>query len=266
MTFPTADHGSQRPDCTQLSNGNPPPWPAAILDEDRLENLVVELHEARDLQQTMDRFLAFVVDFLACDHATIALRHRARVTAAGATDEASLAALQAQLECGEGPCLTAISTGLSVLVPDTALETRWPLWTSQVTPRGRSIFAIPLTTSSSTVGALTLTGEQPHSFDAEDAEAPRVATYGAIAIASAREHDSLVEAVNAGQCIGQAVGILRERFSIEEGRAFDILKRYSQDSNTKLRDVAQHLLDTGQLPTTDRRSHQKLPGLSPVRP
>lgn len=254
MPFPTADHGAQPPDPSQPdSSAHSPSRPAPILDEDRLENLVVELHEAVDQQQTMDRFLAFAVDFLACDHATIALRRNTRITPGAATDEASEAALLAQLDCGEGPCVTAISSGLSVLVPDTALETRWPLWTSQVAARGRSIFAIPLTTSGSTFGALTLIGEHPHSFDAEDAKAPRVATYGAVAIAAARQHDSLVEAVYAGQCIGQAVGILRERFSIDDSRAFDVLKRYSQHTNTKLRAVAQHLLDTGQLPAGDHK-------------
>jgi len=259
MTFPAAGHDPQAPGPAQPnSSTRPHSRPAPILDEDRLENLVVELHEAPDMQQTMDRFLAFAVDFLTCDHATIALRHRTKITPGAATDEASHAALLAQLDCGEGPCLTAISTGLSVLVPDSARETRWPLWTSHVTPRGRSIFAIPLTAANATFGALTLTGEQPHSFDAEDAKAPRVATYGAVAIAAARQHDSLVEAVYAGQCIGQAVGILRERFNIDDNRAFDILKRYSQHSNTKLRDVAQHLLDTGQLPATGRKLDHNL--------
>ncbi|GAB2656978.1 GAF and ANTAR domain-containing protein [Kribbella swartbergensis] len=254
MTFPAADQEPQPTDPTQLDRtARSLPRPGPVLDEDRLENLVVELHEAPDAQQTMDRLLDFALDFLACDHATIALRHRARITAGAATDDASRAALLAQLDCGEGPCLTAISTGLSVLVPDTARETRWPLWISRVAPRGRSIFAIPLTASNSTFGVLTLIGEQPHSFDAEDAKAPRVATYGAVAIATARERDSLVEAVDAGQRVGQAVGILRERFSIDESRAFAILKRYSQDSNTKLRDVAQHLLDTGRLPTISPR-------------
>jgi transcriptional regulator with GAF, ATPase, and Fis domain len=264
MTFPAADQGPQPTGPTQLNSTAPrDPRPAPILEEDRLENLVVELHEAPDVQQTMDRFLAFAVDFLACDHATIALRHRARITAAAATDDASHAALLAQLQCGEGPCLTAISTGLSVLVPDTARETRWPLWVRQVAARGRSIFAIPLTASSSTFGALTLIGDQPHSFDAEDARAPRVATYGAVAIASARQHDSLLEAVETGQRIGQAIGILRERYRIDDGRAFEILKRYSQDSNNKLRNVAQHLLDTGQLPTAGRNCrHNSTDGAS----
>lgn len=70
-----------------------------------------------------------------------------------------------------------------------------------------------------------------------------------MAIASAQQHESLLQAVEAGKRTSQAVGILRKRFTIDEVRAFEILKRYSQDNNTKLRDIAQHLLDTGQLPS-----------------
>jgi transcriptional regulator with GAF, ATPase, and Fis domain len=213
----------------------------------------------------MDRFLAFAVSFLGSDHATIALRHRTRISPGAATDESSRAALLAQLDCGEGPCLTAISTGLSVLVPDTAAESRWPSWTRAVTPRGRSIFAIPLSTAGVTFGALTLIGEQPHTFTANDAKAPRLATYGAVAIASAKQRQSLVEAVESSQRIGQAVGILRERYTIDDGRAFEILKRYSQDSNTKLRDVAAHLLDTGQLPGSSAKVRRILHDGFPVR-
>jgi GAF domain-containing protein len=218
-------------------------------DEDRWENLIVRLHEAQSTRQTVDHLVSFAVDFLSCDHATVALRRRTGISPAAATDEASRAALAAQLEIGEGPCITAIWTGMSVLVPDTAVETRWPEWTRRVTPRGRSIFSIPLTLSGSTLGVMSLIGEHPHTFGADDIKATRLATYGAVAIASAQERESLLEAIEAGKRIGQAVGILRERFDLDEARAFEILRRYSQDSNTKLRDVAQHLLDTGRLPS-----------------
>ena len=48
--------------------------------------------------------------------------------------------------------------------------------------------------------------------------------------------------------VGQAMGILMERFDMDADRAFAVLKRYSQDTNTKLRDVAQQLIDTRKLP------------------
>lgn len=251
VTFPDAIPGDQSATPRTEPIGSVPPVSSSALvpDEDRLENLVVQLHEAPDAQQTVDRFLSFAVDFLACDHATVALKRRAGISPAAATDDASRAALAAQFDLGEGPCVTAIRTGLTVLVPDTAAETRWPEWTRQVTPRGRSVFSIPLTAAGSTLGALNLTGEHPHTFDANDIRAARLATYGAVAIAAAQLRESLLEAVVSGKRTGQAVGILRERFSIDEVRAFEILRRYSQDNNVKLRDVAQHVVDTGRLPS-----------------
>jgi GAF domain-containing protein len=222
---------------------------ASVSDEDRFENLVVRLHEASDTQQTVDTLLAFAVEHLACDHATVALRRRTGIHAAAASDEASLAALRAQLEVGEGPCVTAIRTGLSVLIPDTAVETRWPDWTREVSSRGRSIFSIPLTVGGTTLGVLSLIGEHPHRFDAGDIGAARLATYGAVAIASIQHRESLRHAVESGQRIGQAIGILRERFSIDESQAFAVLKRHSQDTNTKLRDIAEQLIETGRLPS-----------------
>jgi AmiR/NasT family two-component response regulator len=38
-----------------------------------------------------------------------------------------------------------------------------------------------------------------------------------------------------------------ERYNLDETRAFEILKRYSQQHNIKLRDVAQELIDTRKL-------------------
>jgi AmiR/NasT family two-component response regulator len=58
----------------------------------------------------------------------------------------------------------------------------------------------------------------------------------------------MAQAVDARKLVGQAMGILMERFDVGDDRAFAILKRYSQDTNTKLRDVAQHLIDTRKLP------------------
>jgi ANTAR domain len=50
-------------------------------------------------------------------------------------------------------------------------------------------------------------------------------------ISDRRRHYSAVD-------IGKAVGILMERYRLDSDRAFQLLVRTSQDSNTKLRDVA----------------------------
>jgi len=48
--------------------------------------------------------------------------------------------------------------------------------------------------------------------------------------------------------IEQAKGILMERHKIKEDQAFTILTHASQRTNTKLRDVAAELVQTGALP------------------
>ena len=58
----------------------------------------------------------------------------------------------------------------------------------------------------------------------------------------------MAQAVDARKLVGQAMGILMERYDLDSDRAFEVLKRYSQDNNRKLRDVAQELIDTRKLP------------------
>ena len=48
--------------------------------------------------------------------------------------------------------------------------------------------------------------------------------------------------------ISMAMGILMRDQNIDENQAFIYLRRVSQDSNRKLRDVADELVATGQLP------------------
>jgi AmiR/NasT family two-component response regulator len=44
--------------------------------------------------------------------------------------------------------------------------------------------------------------------------------------------------------IGQAKGIIMERFGIDDVAAFGMLRRLSQESNTALVDIAQRVIDT----------------------
>ncbi|GAB5018175.1 hypothetical protein JHV675_12080 [Mycobacterium avium subsp. hominissuis] len=44
--------------------------------------------------------------------------------------------------------------------------------------------------------------------------------------------------------IGQAKGIIMERFGVDDVRAFDLLRRLSQESQVKLVEIAQQIIDT----------------------
>ena len=58
-------------------------------------------------------------------------------------------------------------------------------------------------------------------------------------------------ALDTRKVIGQAQGILMERYNLDEPRAFEVLRRYSQDHNLKLRHVAEHAVTRRQLPDQD---------------
>jgi AmiR/NasT family two-component response regulator len=63
-----------------------------------------------------------------------------------------------------------------------------------------------------------------------------------VALSYSRQVSQLQEALQTRQLIGQAVGVTMERFTLDEARAFSFLMRISQDTNVKLRAVAERLL------------------------
>ena len=59
----------------------------------------------------------------------------------------------------------------------------------------------------------------------------------------------LQTALDSRAVIDQAKGILMERFKLTADQAFQVLTRVSMETNTKVRDVAERFVRTGDLPT-----------------
>jgi AmiR/NasT family two-component response regulator len=70
------------------------------------------------------------------------------------------------------------------------------------------------------------------------------ASHAAIALDRASHEHHLNDALASRKVIGQAIGIVMERYQINEDRAFHSLVRASSASNMKLRTVAQEVVDT----------------------
>ena len=103
-------------------------------------------------------------------------------------------------------------------------------------------------TSATTIGSLNLYDEEPNHFSVEDQQVAHIlARHAAVALDSAKDTANLWRAIDARKTIGQAQGILMERFSIDADRAFAVLRRYSQDNNIKLHAVAERLIATRKL-------------------
>jgi GAF domain-containing protein len=156
-----------------------------------------------------------------------------------------------QLEHGEGPDLDVLTHPAdTVIVEDTHHEERWPEWAKAVAATGvRSMLGTRLHTSSTTIGSLNLYDTRPGHFTEEDRDVAHIfARHAAVALSAARVNANLWRAIDARQLIGQAEGILMERFAIDADQAFAVLRRYSQDRNLKLHVVAERLIATRRLP------------------
>jgi AmiR/NasT family two-component response regulator len=78
-----------------------------------------------------------------------------------------------------------------------------------------------------------------------------IATYVSIGLDTVRKLTNMSAAGDSKASIGVATGVLMERFGLTEVQAFAVLRRHSQDQQKKLRDVADELLATGNLPGPD---------------
>jgi GAF domain-containing protein len=213
--------------------------------------LAVELHEEPGVEETVEAVLEFALQAVTCTYAGVVLHHRGgRLETAAVTDPLVEQCDQLQLECAEGPSLFVAGGAEMVLVPDTASDDRWPDWAPKAAALGlRSVLSVRLHANGSPVGVLQLLNSEPYAFETDDdAVAHILARHASVAVSSARQEATLWQAIDARKLVGQAQGILMERFGIDADQAFAVLRRYSQDHNVKLRAVAQRLIDTRRLP------------------
>ena len=160
-----------------------------------------------------------------------------------------------QERLAEGPCLSAVYEETTVRVPDLRTEQRWPRFAAEVVDLGvGSMLSFQLFVTGGNLGALNLYSGRPHSFD-EEAEAIGVvfASHAAVALAGAQQEERMRTAMTSREVIGQAQGILMERFRLTGPQAFQVLARASSHTNRKVADIAEELTATGDLPGLDRR-------------
>jgi GAF domain-containing protein len=151
-----------------------------------------------------------------------------------------------QMRYGEGPCVEAALDEIVVRTDDFRNEPRFPNYAPDVVKLGvLSALSFKLYTADRTAGALNLFGYAPNLWDTEAETIGMVlAAHAAAAILASREGDQLQSALSTRDRIGQAKGIIMERFKIDDVRAFGMLRQLSQDTNTKLIEVARRVIET----------------------
>ncbi|MGJ9372581.1 ANTAR domain-containing protein [Nesterenkonia sp. CF4.4] len=157
-----------------------------------------------------------------------------------------------QAELSEGPCLEAIYSERTIRVSEMASEDRWPDFAGRATEAGvGSMLAFQLYVVGDNLGALNLYSSQVEAFDADSERVGLiVASHAAVALADAQQVSQLHEAMQSRDVIGQAKGILMERYKITGHQAFLLLAKASQHSNKKLQALAEELVERGDLSTS----------------
>jgi GAF domain-containing protein len=215
--------------------------------------LAAELQAADGVELTVETVVQYALQAVWCDFAAVVLITRGRRPQIMALTDPRLADLyRHQIDAGGGPMITALEERSALLIPDVETETRWsPEWNKQMLATGiRSAVHVPLLVAGRPEAVLALYSAEPDAFSDDDLDVARIlAQHASAAIAAARDTASLTEAVDARRLIGAAMGMLMERYQLDETRAFEVLRRYSMDTNRKLRDVAQELIGTGKLPS-----------------
>jgi GAF domain-containing protein len=222
----------------------------------RLSELARNLQGQDDVEDTLAAIVAGVVDAVeGAQHASIsAVRKRREVVTRAATDDLPRAVDRVQYETGEGPCLDTLYEQRTARLPDLSDEARWPEFTRRTRELGiLSMLAVQLYVKGEDLGALNIMSEQREAFSEESEQiALLFASHAAVAMAGAQEIAGLRTALDNRDLIGQAKGILMERFKITSDRAFQLLMRVSQDRNRKLWEIAEDLVRSGEVPAAGR--------------
>lgn len=211
--------------------------------------LMVETQEQPTLQAVVERAVEVVPP---CDAASITLRpRRQHLETVAATSELAAACDRLQRELAEGPCVGSQASGGPLLSGDLGHDERWAHWGPRVAELGvQSMLSIQLCSSTEVIGSLNLFAAGLEAYQPDDVDLALIfATHAANALASARLVTGLRTAVESRHLIGVAQGILMHTYRLSLDQAFEVLRRYSSQTNVKLREVAELVVERRGLPT-----------------
>jgi GAF domain-containing protein len=181
------------------------------------------------------------------DSAGITLLQNGSPVTAAASDQRTLAVDQAQYRAGDGPCLRAYRTKTVQRVLVEEAYTDFPEFALAAHQEDiNSFLAAPLVVRGEGIGALNLYAAEAHGFASlDEALVVLFAAQAAVAVTNSRLYQSAralsaqLEAAMAGRAvIEQAKGVIMAVNSVDEEKAFDMLRRASQAENRKLRLIA----------------------------
>ena len=205
---------------------------------------------ARPAPVALQQVIEMAVQSGPCDAVSITMLHPDRsVDTVAYSDDRTLTSDELQYQLGEGPCVDAVWTNGVFIVPDLIADGRWPRWAREAAGLGIGASLSVHLFTDTTLGSINLYSKTPREYDAVDVENARViAAHASVVLAYTRNDETLRQAVDSRNLIGQAQGILMERYGLTPAKAFAVLRGYSQEQNIKMRVLAEELTSTGRLP------------------
>ncbi|NUP79770.1 MAG: GAF and ANTAR domain-containing protein [Nonomuraea sp.] len=220
----------------------------------QMASMARDLLAQTSVDATLERVTSSAVELVeGCDAAGILVLHGHQVQTLAPTEQLVTDSDQLQERLREGPCFDAARTkdGERVFrIPDfTDKQPRWPDFGPQAHELGiGSMMGFLLYTDDEELGALNIYSRRPGAFtEASELAGWLLASHAAVSFSSARTHAQLEEALSTRHTIGEAMGIVMGSHRLSEDQAFDVLRRYSQENNVKLREVARLVCERGGL-------------------
>lgn len=208
--------------------------------------LLAEPQVALTLQKIVDLAVETVAG---CEYAGITMRHGKRVETPASTDPLVDQLDRWQYELKQGPCVDAVFVDDMYLIEDMASEDRWPQWTPKAVELGvMSSLSVRVTAPAGIVAGLNLYAKDRFAYDDQDQilTAQIYASHAGNALWASSEIEGQGSALMSRHQIGMAQGMLMQRFELTDEQAFQFLRRVSQDTNTKLIDVAAKIINEAQ--------------------
>lgn len=222
----------------------------AVLEE--LARIARTLAEARSLDEVLQRIVDLGAHHLEhCDGVSLMLIQRGgRLSTPAYSSDVARATDRVQYETDEGPCLTSMSSHRTVVIDDLQEEGRWPRFAARVLELGvRSMCSFRLFMEQDTLGALNFYASRPHAFGRRDVLLGEVfASHAAVALRAAITENGLEAALRSRDVIGQAKGVIMQRDVVTADEAFARLRELSERQNRPLRDIADDVVRTGEIP------------------
>ncbi len=224
--------------------------PAAVAQV--VDTLTGPAVHGEDITELLQRIADLVKGVVAdCDSAGVTALQDGTPFTSAFTDERTLAVDRDQYDVDEGPCLHAAREGVVVRVTVSESMQAWPEFTRAAVADGmRAFLACPLQVDGVGFGALNLYSHDLDGFsDDDEALAVLISRIGTGLVAGQLQHhrsatliSQLEEAIASRAVIEQAKGAVAVVRRITPDEAFTVLRKVSQESNVKLREVAARTL------------------------